>query len=56
MVNSFIKSILLMKYPKSKPPSLELERFSRILARTEPQSADMQEILKGTLMGDKGEW
>ena len=32
------------------------ERFSRILARTEPQSADMQEILKGTLMGDKGEW
>ncbi len=32
------------------------ERFSRILARTEPQSADMQEILKGTLMGNKGEW
>lgn len=32
------------------------ERFSRILARTEPQSADMQEILKGTLMGEKGEW
>ena len=28
------------------------ERFSRILARTEPQSADMQEILKGTLMGN----
>ena len=32
------------------------ERFSRILARTEPQTADMQEILKGTLMGNKGEW
>ena len=32
------------------------ERFSRILSRTEPQSADMQEILKGTLMGNKGEW
>ena len=32
------------------------ERFSRILARTEPQSADMQEILRGTLMGNKGEW
>ena len=32
------------------------ERYSRILARTEPQTADMQEILKGTLMGDKGEW
>ena len=32
------------------------ERYSRILARTEPQTADMQEILKGTLMGNKGEW
>ena len=32
------------------------ERYSRILARTEPKTADMQEILKGTLMGDKGEW
>jgi hypothetical protein len=33
-----------------------IERYSRILARTEPQTADMQEILKGTLMGNKGEW
>ena len=32
------------------------ERYSRILARTEPQEADMQEVLLGTLMSDKGEW
>ena len=32
------------------------ERFTRILARTEPQEADMQEILMGTLTGKKGEW
>ena len=32
------------------------ERYNRILARTEPQEADMQEVLLGTLMSDKGEW
>lgn len=32
------------------------ERYSRILARTEPQEADMQEVLLGTLMSNKGEW
>ena len=32
------------------------ERYSRILARTEPQEADMQEVLLGTLMSEKGEW
>ena len=32
------------------------ERYSRILARTEPHTDDMQEILKGTLMSDKGQW
>ena len=32
------------------------ERDNRILARTEPQEADMQEVLLGTLMSDKGEW
>jgi len=32
------------------------DRYSRILARTEPQSADMQEMVKGMLMGKKGEW
>ena len=32
------------------------ERYNRILERTEPQEADMQEVLLGTLMSDKGEW
>ena len=32
------------------------ERYTRILSRTEPQEADIQEILKGTLLGKKGEW
>ena len=32
------------------------ERYNRILDRTEPQEADMQEVLLGTLMSNKGEW
>jgi hypothetical protein len=32
------------------------ERYSRILARTEPQEADMKEVLLGTLMSNTGEW
>ena len=32
------------------------ERYTRILSRTEPQEADIPEILKGTLLGKKGEW
>ncbi len=32
------------------------DRYSRILERTEPQEADMQKVLLGTLMSEKGEW